>query len=252
MIKKIFLSLIIAGTTFTAVNAQSKADKVFKTFRFSLYAGPTFNSLKPVTNTAKDGNDNYSVKKIKGNVGFSFGLGADYNINERYTVFSGVSLDWRGGTINATHDNTIPSSTFVRSSEIKYNLQYLTLPIGLKMKAAQFDKIKVFAQTGIDLSFLLSQKGDYNVMLSDTAKTIKKGEKEKLGDFAKAIPVNIGWMLGVGGEYEITEKNSVYLTILYRNGFSDVTTPKLNKDGYKFADGNIRSNTIAVRVGYYF
>ena len=251
MTKKILLGLIVASSITSATFAQSSADKVFKTFRFSLYTGPTFNSLHPVTTTAKEGNDNYSVSKTKGNVGFSLGLQADYNINDRYSVFSGLSLDWRGGSIASLHDSAaISNVNYARSSNITYKLQYLTIPIGLKMKAAQFDKLKIFAQTGIDVSVLLSAKGDYSTL--DANNALKHETKVKLSDYAKAVPVNVGWMLGVGAEYDITEKNSVYLTFLYRNGFSDVTTPKLNKDGYKFADGNIRMNTFAIRVGYYF
>lgn len=232
---------------------DSKAERVFKTYKFSLYTGPSFNSLRPVANTATAEKEKYNIAKVKGSVGFSLGLQAEYNINDRYGVFSGVSLDWRGGQISATNvqnDTMGVSIDYTRQSIVKYKLQYLTIPLGLKMKAAQFDKIKVFAQTGIDLGLLLSQKGDYVIRKSD--KKIEAEEKVKLGSVAKCIPVNLGWMLGVGGEYELTDKNSVYLTLLYRNGFVDVTTPQSNSNGYKFADGNIRFNSFAIRLGYIF
>ncbi len=248
MTKKILLGLFLLGiTASTSLTAQTKADKVFKTFRFGLYTGPTFNSLRPVANEA----DGYTINKVKGNVGFSLGLCADYNINERYTVFSGLSLDWRGGTVAVVDKDSNVQSGYIYKNEVKYKLQYLTLPIGLKMKAAQFDKIKIFAQTGVDVAFLLSQKGDITTTtLPGVAATTL--DKVKLGSIAKSTPVNVGWMLGVGAEYEITEKNSVFFTVLYRNGFTDVTTPKLNTSGVKFSDGNVRFNSIALRLGYYF
>lgn len=245
--KKLLLSLFIGLAATSTLLAQSKADKVFKTFRFGLYTGPTFNSLRPVANEA----DGYIIDKVKGNVGFSLGLCADYNINDRYTVFSGLSLDWRGGTIAVVDKDSVLQSGYIYKNEVKYKLQYLTLPIGLKMKAAQFDKIKIFAQTGIDLSFLLSQKGDISTTAAKGMPAIID-EKVKLGSVAKSTPINVGWMLGVGAEYEITDKNSVYFTVLYRNGFTDVTTPKLNTTGLKFSDGNIRFNSVALRLGYYF
>ena len=247
MTKKLILSLLIGLTASNTLLAQSNADKVFKTFRFGLYTGPTFNSLRPVATEA----EGYVISKVKGNVGFSLGLCADYNINERYTVFSGLSLDWRGGTVAVVDKDSILQSGYIYKNEVKYNLQYLTIPIGLKMKAAEFDKIKIFAQTGIDIAFLLSQKGDISTTLLPGATAIT-AEKVKLGGVAKSTPVNAGWMLGVGAEYELNDKNSVYATLLYRNGFTDVTTPKLNTSTVKFSDGNIRFNTIALRVGYYF
>lgn len=245
MTKNIFFIVLFAFTAIGA-QAQTKSDNVFKTFRFGLYTGPTFNSLKAVASES----ENYMVTRTGNNVGFSLGICADYNLNDRYAVFSGVSLDWRGGSMSAIHDTTAIKSNYVRSSFVKYKLQYLTIPIGLKMKAAQVGNLKIFAQTGIDLAFLLSQKGDYTVT-PIAGQSITK-TKQKLGGIATTVPVNIGWMLGAGAEYEINDKNSVFFTILYRNGFSDVTTPQNNDDGFKFSDGNIRSNTIALRVGYYF
>lgn len=247
MIRKIFTSLFIFAIANSSIYAQSKAERVFKTYRFGIYTGPTFNSLRPVASEAKG----YIVEKVKGNVGFSLGLTADYNINDRYTIFSGISLDWRGGTTSVRDKDSIIESGFVFKNEVKYRHQYLTVPIGLKMKAAQFDKIKIYAQTGIDIAFLLSQKGDISTTFLPGIQPVSLS-KVKLGSIARSTPINAGWMLGVGGEYEITDKNSVYLTILYRNGFTDVTVPQTNTSGYKFNDGNIRSNTVAIRVGYYF
>lgn len=247
MMKKLSICLLLAISCSTALQAQSKAEKIFKTYRFGLYTGPTFNSLRPVANEAKG----YTIDKTKGNVGFSIGLCADYNINERYTIFTGLSLDWRGGSIAVQDKDSIIQTGYIFKNEVKYKQQYLTVPLGLKMKAAQFDKIKIFAQTGIDMAFLLSQKGDISTTVLPGVGA-GNAEKVKLGTIAKSTPVNVGWMLGVGAEYEITEKNSVFFTILYRNGFTDVTTPQLNITGSKFNDGNIRFNTIALRLGYYF
>ena len=247
MKKSIFIGLFFSLAGANILLAQSKADKVFKTFRFGLYTGPTFNSLRPVANEA----EGYTVEKVKGNVGFSLGLCADYNINERYTVFSGLSLDWRGGSLAVKDKDTIIKQDYIYKNEVNYKQQYLTIPIGLKMKAAQFDKLKIFAQTGLDLAFLLSQKGNITSYASPTAVAVNQ-EKVKLGSLAKSTPINIGWMLGAGAEYEITDKNSVFFTVLYRNGFTDVTTPQSNSAGAKFSDGNIRFNTVAIRVGYYF
>lgn len=241
--------LIAASFVFMGheANSQSKAEDIFRTYRFGLFIGPTFNSMRPTASTI----DNYSVSKTKGNVGFSFGLTADYNINDRYTIFSGVGMDWRGGSINTVHDSTTIKVEYVHSASVKYRLQYLTVPIGLKMKAAEFDKIKVFATTGLDLGILLSQRGD--AILKTSPQTAEfKLEKSKLGGTATCVPVNLGWFIGAGAEYELNDKNSFYVSLIYRNGFTDITTPKTNDANKKFSDGNIRSNSFAIRIGYFF
>ena len=248
--KLLLLSLLLTTIFSSTMNAQeeSKTDKIFRTFRFGLFVGPTFNTLKPTAASS----DDYTITKGKTNVGFSFGINADYNMNERYTIYTGVGMDWRGGQIMAVHDTTKSlSSGYLKNADVMYKkMQYLTIPLGLKLKAVEFDQVKIFAQTGFDLAILLSQKGDYTYRLANDS--ILSKSNEKLGGIATVVPINFGWSIGVGAEYILNDKNSFYATLLYRNGFVDATTPKTNDAGLKFSDGNIRSNTFAIRVGYYF
>ncbi len=228
---------------------DKKVDDIFKTYRFAMFVSPTFNSLRPTSSTI----DNYAITKGSGNVGFSFGLEVDYNINDRYTILSGIGMDWRGGTINTVHVPSSPLLTdYASSASVDYRLQYLTLPIALKMVAVEVDKkTKVFAQTGFDLGILLSQRGNYTITTSGSTTPVT-GEKTKLSGFATSVPLNIGWGIGPGVEYDLNGKNSVFASILYRNGFIDHTSPKNNKKDFKFSDGNIRSNSFAIRIGYFF
>ena len=248
--KKLLLTGVMALTFSSSVlmAQESKTDKIFRTFRFGLFLGPSFNSLKPTAASS----DNYIITKGKGNVGFSFGITADYNANERYTLYTGAGIDWRGGSIEAAHDSTqLLLPNYLKDAAVKYKkMQYLAVPIGLKMKAIEFDKYKIFAQTGFDFGILLSQKGDYTLRLANDS--IVSKSNEKLGGVAKVVPVNIGWCIGAGVEYSFNEKNSFFATILYRNGFVDATAPQTNDKGWRYADGNIRSNSLLIRVGYFF
>ncbi len=252
MKKLVLISCLTALTAFSNLSMaqESKTDKIFRTFRFGLFLGPTINSLKPTAASA----DHYVVTKGKGHLGFSFGINADYNANERYTIYTGVGIDWRGGSIDVAYDTTLqqqPPATYLLDANVTYKkMQYLAIPIGLKMKAFDFDKFKVFAQTGFDFDILLSQKGDYTMRL--TKDSVVKKSNEKLGAVAKVVPINIGWCIGAGVEYTFNEKNAFYGAILYRNGFVDATTPQTNDKGWRYADGNIRSNSVLIRVGYFF
>ncbi|MEZ5046064.1 MAG: outer membrane beta-barrel protein [Chitinophagaceae bacterium] len=238
----------------TSLRAQTTTEEIFKKYRFGLYIGPTFNSMRPTASTA----DKYTVEKTGGHVGFSFGLNGELNINDRYTVFSGIGMDWRGGKIDVQLPAATPAAdNYLRGADVKYKLQYLTVPIGLKMTAVEMDKLKIQALTSFDAGLLLSQKGNYTLTSSvyDTVTnkyvTISK-ENEKLKGEATAVPFTLGWSIGVGAEYDLNGKNAVFVNVLYRNGFVDVTSPKSNDKGLRFSDGNIRSNTFALRIGYYF
>ena len=109
---------------------------------------------------------------------FSVGLNAELNLNEKYTIYSGIGLDWNGGGMNASHDTSSAlDPKYVSSAEVDYKTQFLSVPLGLKMYAAEFGDIRVFAQTGIDVSLLLSQKGNY--VLKGAAVTDSIGNNQK-------------------------------------------------------------------------
>lgn len=253
MKKQLLLSALLMAGLCSIAKADNKTEEMFKKYRFGLFAGPSINSLKPVANSS----DGYQVSKEGGRLGFSFGLMADYNVNERYALYSGIGLDWRGGKINTQLPvNLNPKTGYLRGANVKYKTQYLTIPIGLKMTATTIDKIKIQALAGFDLGILLSQKGDYTFTTNYDSVAMKyntvTAENQKLASIATVVPVTLGWSIGACGEYDINGKNAVIVQLVYRNGFVDVTTPKTNKTGYQFSDGNVRSNSFDIRFGYTF
>lgn len=250
--KKLILCLAFIGFLGqSAVKAQdTKIEETFKTYRFGLYVGPSLNSLRP----SSDVYNGYEIKKGKGNTGLSFGITVDYNVNERYTITSGLSLDWRGGSLTSTKDTLTPlESGYAKEGVVKYKQQYVTLPIGLKLKAIEKNDMSFFVQTGFDVSFLLSNRGTSDIIKADGTALLNRGivnlNQEGVG---KAVPINFGWFIGPGMEYKINEANSIFVSLIYRNGFTDVTAPQNNKNGFRFSDGNIRSNALGLRIGYYF
>jgi hypothetical protein len=248
MKKFVWLSMALMNLVVGSLWArENKTEEIFKTYRFGLFVGPCINTLKPTASSSED----YAVRQGRARVGFTFGINVDYNVNERYAVYSGLGMDWRGGNIGVMHDSTTLSNEYLRNADVTYKkMQYLTIPFGLKMKALQIKSTKLIAQTGIDFGILLSQKGDYTLRLSDN--TLVTKTNEKLRGSATVVPVNMGWCIGIGGEYPLNDKNSISTTLLYRNGFIDATTPKSNDLTKKFSDGNIRSNTVILRIGYFF
>jgi len=251
MKKLILLTVVMCVVASSSFAQDSKVDDVFKKYRFALFAGPTFNSLKNTVAKAEDGKGDYNLTKGSGRTSFSVGLTAELAMSEKYSLYSGVGLDWNGGSISAVHDTaTALDSKYASSADVDYKTQFLSVPLGLKMYAAEFGDVKIFAKTGVDLSLLLSQKGDYT--LTGANVTDSTGVNQKINDVARVVPLNIGWHIGAGAEYTLSSGSAVYGAIIYRNGFTDFTTPSLNNEGHRFSDGNIRSNTIAIRIGYFF
>jgi len=251
MKKLILLTVVSCVMASTSFAQDSKVEDVIKRYRFGLFVGPTFNSLKNTVDKVEDNQGNYNLSKGSGRTSLSVGLTAELALNEKYHVYSGIGLDWNGGEITATHDGiSALDPDYVSSANINYKAQFLSAPLGLKMYAAELGDVKIFAKTGIDIGLLLSQKGDYT--LTGAAVTDSVGTNQKIDDVARVVPINVGWHIGAGAEYSLSNGSAVYGAIIYRNGFTDYTTPSLNEKGNRFSDGNIRSNTIAIRIGYFF
>ncbi len=246
----LFVAILSILGGFQAFAQDTKIEEAFKTYRFGLYVGPTLNSLRP----ASDVYNGYEITKGKGQTGLSFGLMIDYNVNERYAIQTGIALDWRGGSLTSIKDTlSAIESGYAKQADVRYKQQYISLPIGMKLKAAQVDKKAFYVQTGFDLSLLVSNRGTSDIIKADGTALINRGmvnlNQEGLG---KAVPINFGWYIGPGMEYKINDANSVVFSLIYRNGFTDVTAPQNNKNGFRFSDGNIRSNALALRIGYFF
>jgi hypothetical protein len=97
--------------------------------------------------------------------------------------------------------------------KIKYSLQYLEFPLGLKIRSREFGYIKYFIEAPVfTFSFLTRGRGDIK-----TNDFVYKQENiyKDLG------LVNIFWGLGAGIEYSISQNNALIGGIYFQNGLFD-------------------------------
>jgi Outer membrane protein beta-barrel domain len=251
--KKIILSLT-AITLCSSVFAQSnKVEKALNDYRFGLFVSVGSSWLKPSSSAASIDAINYAVTKNANKTSFAFGLSAEKVLNDRYAIYSGLSMDWIGGGITSATTNLlagVADTAYARSADMKYNLQYLQVPLGLKLKATNIDKFQIYGQIGMDLGIMIGRKATSSVI--DYAGITNAVSGEKLG-IKTMNPISLGFQVGLGTEFEVSKTNSAYATILYHNGFIDHTLPGGRTTAErKFADGNVRGNNISLRLGYYF
>lgn len=183
---------------------QSKIDKV----TLGVQTGLTFSWMKT--------NDN----KINSNgvpLGFRIGLNAEYALNEKFSLCSGLHMAIaQGGHLK--HDvggnffpNSKLSSPILNNGDkplpdgvdIKYKLQIFEVPFSLKMHTRDFGYISYFAELPIFTLGLVSKaRGSFN---GDNV----KAENENInGD---VVALNLGLGAGLGVKYALTTDKSCYL-----------------------------------------
>lgn len=190
--------------------------------------------------------DKPAIKNAGIRFGYNMGVIFDMKFADNYYFSTGINLVNTPIKINFVDtlrsSNTNPALAN-NDVDFKYKLQYLGLPITLKLKTKETNYMKYFAQFGIEPQFNTSKKvnankGQYagNDFLLPSETTY-----DNFNDDITALRINA--CIGGGVEYSLGGKTALVGGITYYNGFSDVS---------KQASSKITSSYIAINIGILF
>lgn len=268
-----FKSIIATGLllgSFSLVQAQSGASSSYSPspsgkldvnkIRFGVYIAPNISWMKPTA--ATDDARLYNVSSDGSKVGFSYGLMAEYFFAENYGIVSGLGINSTGGKIIANKIDQSPAANTVFKTNFEYRLQYLEIPLALKLRTDDIKGFRFFGQLGASMGINIGKKADYKVTYSDAAAVNHDTSANKIkltGGFGLIAPVMFSMNIGVGAEYPLNDKLKAYVGLFFNNGFTpDVTKPEKfdgDKLGYgsgNFRDANTRLNNMSLRLGLFF
>jgi hypothetical protein len=218
--------------------------------------------MKPTAST--DDEKVFNVSNNGSKIGFTYGLMADYFFAENYGIATGIQINQTGGKILATNRTPRAANLDERvvKAEFDYRLQYLEIPLALKLRTDEFNGFRFFGQLGVTAGFNIGKKADYDVEYFRSGATVANdtsGTKIKLtGSLGHIAPLMFQMNIGAGAEYPISNKLSFYIGLFFNNGFApDATKPNLfeeDKLGYRgeFRDASTRLNNFALRLGLFF
>lgn len=185
-------------------------------------------------------------------VGLKVGAQAEFGFAENYffTVGIGFGLNHGGKLQFANGGDLLPNSllsdevpesirnNFEPDTKINYKLNYLEVPLGLKLRTREYGYIRYFAEIPIiTLSAVTSAKGSIDASNLDVNKeNIKKDVKQ----------LNAQWGLGGGFEYNFSETNAILFGLYYHQGFFDMTKKRGSSDGKEV------NHLISLKVGVLF
>lgn len=189
------LAFVVAVSSI--VNAQSDNDSKFN---FGLKLSPTLAWFKAGEGVKSDG----------AKIGFAYGLIADINFAKNYCFETGIDVTYRGGKFK---------------DDISLTLQYVELPITLKLKTNEIGYMTYFGRVGFAPGVNIRTTGDDNLKKSDIN------------------PVNVALIVGLGAQYSLGGKTALLFGLTFNNGFTDVIEAKNFK---------ATSNFIALDLGIMF
>ena len=223
--KRILLLLLIVTLT-SSLFAQDGMKPDYG-FRLGLTAHPTIGWIKP-----ENGKGNGV------NLGFSYGLIADFNFAENYSFATGLTVT----TINGKSTEINPSPYYdpavnanPTAFDLKYMLQYLEIPLTLKLKTEKQGETRWYGQFGITNDFNIGAKQDVQLAGKST---------ETDRDIKKDINLyRAGLLIGGGVEYDVARSTSIMVGLTYNNGFTDISDDKSR---------SVRNHYVGINFGVLF
>ncbi|KQM75177.1 hypothetical protein ASE74_02470 [Pedobacter sp. Leaf216] len=196
-------------------------------FRLGLTATPTFGWIKPEQGKT----DGLAL-------GFSYGLIGDFNFAPNYSFSTALTITSING--KSTEANVLPyytggTSTAPKAYDLKYKLQYVDLPLTVKLKTVKADGKRWYGQFGLSNSINISAKQD-----AVTGGTTV-GDNQNVSDNIKLY--RAGLIIGGGGEFDISGNTSIVAGLTFNNGFTNIVSDK---------GRNVKNHYLALNFGVFF
>lgn len=242
--------LCFFGLFFSKSEAQNE-------IRFGFQFSPTLSWLK---SDASNVNKNGSLV-----LGAKLGALGEYYFRENYSLSGGIGFAFNhSGRLKYENEGIYwPNSddlqkkqpgldTISAGATLKYNLQYLEIPMSLKLRSGYFGTYRFFAEIPmLYLGFNTQAFGTIN-----GNEEVFGGDVEKVNIGKDIRFFNLSWGFGGGVEYEVGSKTSLVGGLYYQQGFTDI----IKNDG-TYVDGNgndqdenskVTLGTFIIRLGVMF
>ncbi|MCB0564895.1 MAG: outer membrane beta-barrel protein [Phaeodactylibacter sp.] len=245
--KKIVVFTAFLTLFLTAAQAQD--------VRFGFQLSPAFSWMTSNTN---------KINSSGTNLGLKLGMIGEYFFRENYSISTGIGFHFNaGGTL--FYEETVDSvsiwaeanvpgdNLYSGGTSFKYSLQFVEIPLGLKMRTREFGYVRYYIEPHVVLGFRTQARG--NVENDKSASAVDPEEKYNIQSAVNLL--NFSWGIGGGMEYAISDNAALVGGIAFQSGFADVTKDKrtaiyANGGSGREEDSRGKVNSLVIRLGIMF
>lgn len=207
---KALLILAAAALAAPTLNAQDDAGA-----RFGIKLAPNMAWLK---------SDTKGMENDGSKIGFTFGLVTEFPVGSagNYRFATGLFLNNVGGKYKQAHAYTQDGQQLSRDLVNDVKLQYVQVPLTMKLMTNEIGYMRYFGQIGFDAAFNIRAKADFEVPATDAngTTTFTSMEDEDIKDNIQ--PFRAGLIVGAGLEYNFSGSTTLQAGVNYNNGFTNL------------------------------
>jgi hypothetical protein len=260
--KKIIL-FITAVVLTTSLTAQTKAWKI------ALHVDPNVSWIKP---------DNKNISAGDNKLSFGFGVAIDKMFTDNYAIGTGFNIINTGGQLSYFDQRTTENGLLtIRRMERAYKLQYLEIPLTLKLRTNEIGYMTYWAQVGVGVGVNIKAKSDdvidYKKIENGTSPdTLRWIDATSLSD-ESIEDEDIGGDIGIfraslivagGIEYNLSGDASIVAGVCFNNAFTNIlknegVVTSNNEPDFNLGDNTAKmfdlkgiSNLVSLQVGILF
>jgi len=160
------------------------------------------------------------VREVSNNgarAGFNFGLNFNNYFSKNYSFSTGINLISAGGSLTPSdttvYEFTNFNTTVPSGKPVIYKIQYLSIPVGLKLQTNQIGYVTFFTDLGLDPKVVISSKADIPYL------DIRGENAAKLVNL-----FNLSYHITAGIEYSLGGSTALVAGLGFDNNFFDITT----------------------------
>ena len=209
--KKVFTTLFTVALLGTVGFSQTVAGDL----RIGFQASPTVSWLTTSEADVNGNGTNFPGLKLgligerffQDNYALTFGIGFAFNQG-------GELLFEQGGNYwpNSDRDGV---DNFNEETRLKYNLQYVEVPLGLKLQTSQLGFLNFAIEPQAALGFRINARGDAS------SQRVERIEKIDISEEVNPLYAALG--IGLTADYEVAANTLLNVGLIYQNVLNDIT-----------------------------
>ena len=227
----VVVALFIANFSFAQNDSNSaNSSNDFQKIKLGIYGDFGFSYLKPKSN-------DYHSDGTRG--AYSYGLVIDNNFTKNYTFSTGVRFSSYGGKLSFNDSLKVNNTMEAGVMRRKYRINYLEIPISLKLKTNQMGYFTPFVLVGLNNGFRLSSYSDDEFTLKQSGTKVITDNVD-INDGTSFYRLSLEF--GIGTEYAISQSLSAFAVLTFQNGLTNSLT------GSAYAGGNFEESNNSAMI----